>query len=59
MGKRSVKENKNTYMALLGEKTCEETVIRLTAAAKEALHPAFDETRFLEELADSLATRNN
>ncbi len=54
-----VKEKKNTYMALLGERACEETVNRLTVAAKDALRPAFEETRFLEDLADSLATRNH
>ena len=52
------RENKNTYMALLGERNCEETVQKLTDIAKEALRPAFEDVCFLEKLADDLAKRN-
>lgn len=52
-------ENKNTYMALLGEKGCGETVNRLTAFAKDVLDEAFDDTAFLKELADQMAVRKN
>lgn len=52
-------EQKNTYMALLGREKCEAMVKRLTAAAKEALSDAFDDTAFLCDLADSLAVRRN
>lgn len=54
-----VQENKNTYMALMGEKGCRETVERLTEFAKGVLSEAFDDTEFLCSLADTLATRNN
>ena len=46
-------------MALLGREKCEAMVKRLTAAAKEALSDAFDDTAFLCDLADSLAVRRN
>ena len=52
-------ENKNTYMALLGEKGCEETVKRLTEFAKNILDEAFEDTDFLKSLADLLADRKN
>ena len=51
------KESKNTYMALLGEKQCAETVEKLTAYAKDVLAGAFSDTSFLCDLADSLARR--
>lgn len=51
-------ENKNTYMALMGEKGCRETVERLTEFAKGVLSEAFEDTEFLCSLADTLATRN-
>lgn len=51
-------ENKNTYMALMGEKGCRETVARLTEFAKDVLSEAFEDTAFLCSLADALATRN-
>lgn len=51
-------ENKNTYMALMGEEGCRKTVENLTAFAKSVLDEAFDDTAFLHELADELATRN-
>ena len=50
-------EHKNTYMALMGEKGCRETVERLTEFAKGVLSEAFDDTSFLCTLADALATR--
>lgn len=53
-----VQENKNTYMALMGEKGCRETVERLTEFAKGVLSEAFEDTAFLCSLADALATRN-
>ena len=52
-------ENKNTYMARLGEKGCMETVEKLTDFAKTALNESFADTAFLCELADSLARRRN
>lgn len=53
------KENKNTYMALLGAEGCERTVKRLTEFAKNILSEAFTDTIFLGALADSLAERQN
>lgn len=50
-------ENKNTYMALMGEHACEEKIMRLTACAKKILCEHFADTGFLRELADSLAVR--
>lgn len=50
-------EHKNTYMALLGEQRCRELVERLTEAAKAALSEAFEDTAFLDALADSMAER--
>lgn len=52
-------EHKNTYMALMGEKGCRETVEKLTEFAKGVLLEAFDDTAFLCSLADALATRKN
>lgn len=52
-------ENKNTYMALLGEAGCAETIDRLTGFAKNILSEAFSDTAFLCDLADSLAKRHN
>ena len=52
-------EEKNTYMALLGEQACTEMVWKLTLAAKQALSGQFKDTVFLSALADSLATRRN
>lgn len=51
-------ENKNTYMALMGEDGCRKTIDRLTALAKGVLEEAFEDTAFLSDLADQLATRN-
>ena len=50
-------EHKNTYMALLGESKCMEMVEKLTNQAKSALCGAFDDTKFLCDLADSMVTR--
>lgn len=50
-------EHKNTYMALLGEERCMEMVEKLTNKAKSALCGAFDDTKFLCDLADSMVTR--
>ncbi|MGI5976541.1 MAG: polyprenyl synthetase family protein [Candidatus Limivicinus sp.] len=52
-------ENKNTYMALLGEEGCRKTVKELTEFAKGVLKEAFDDCDFLCNLADSLASRKN
>jgi len=52
-------ENKNTYMALMGEEGCIRTIERLTEFAKNTLDEAFEDTAFLHELADSLAKRKN
>lgn len=51
-------ENKNTYMALMGEQGCRETVAKLTDFAKNVLSEAFEDTEFLCSLTDKLATRN-
>ena len=51
------KEHKNTYMALLGESKCMEMIEKLTNQAKSALCGAFDDTKFLCDLADSMVTR--
>ena len=52
-------ENKNTYMVLMGEEGCRQTVQRLTEFAKNVLGEAFDDTAFLCAMADSLADRKN
>ena len=52
-------ENKNTYMALLGQDACEREVRRLTDEAIEVLRGAFDDTDFLESFARHLAGRKN
>ena len=52
-------ENKNTYMILLGEQCCTETVEKLTVFAKDVLTEVFADTDFLCALADSLAQRRN
>lgn len=53
------KEQKNTYMALLGEVGCMQLVKSLTENAKASLKTAFSDADFLCELADSLVTRKN
>ena len=50
-------EDKNTYMALLGEKRCAEKIEALTAYAKQIITEEFTDTDFLCSLADSLAHR--
>ena len=50
-------EHKNTYMALLGESKCMEMIEKLTNQAKSALCGAFDDTKFLCVVADSMVTR--
>lgn len=50
-------EHKNTYMTLLGESKCMEMIEKLTNQAKSALCGAFDDTKFLCDLADSMVTR--
>ena len=50
-------EQKNTYMALMGQEGCEKTIARLTSFAKGVLSEAFDDTAFLCELADALSAR--
>ena len=52
-------ENKNTYMVLMGEEGCCQTVQRLTEFAKNVLGEAFEDTAFLCAMADSLADRKN
>ena len=52
------KENKNTYMVLMGKEGCEKTINKLTECAKSILSEAFEDTGFLCRLADSMAIRN-
>ena len=52
------KENKNTYMVLMGKEGCEKTIDKLTKFAKDVLSEAFEDTGFLCRLADSMASRN-
>ena len=51
-------EHKNTYMVLLGQDGCEKTVKRLTQFAKGILKEGFEDTAFLEQLADELSVRD-
>lgn len=52
-------EHKNTYMTLLGEYKCMQMIEKLTDQAKKAVAGAFEDTKFLCELADSMVTRKN
>ena len=52
-------ENKNTYMAILGEAKCNEYIDVYTYKAKAALRGVFRDTEYLESFADSLALRRN
>ncbi len=52
-------EHKNTYMTLLGEYKCMQMIEKLTEQAKNAVAGAFEDTKFLCELADSMVTRKN
>lgn len=53
------REEKNTYMALMGKEGCEKTVANLTDFAKNILKESFDDTEFLSQLAESLSSRRN
>lgn len=50
-------EHKNTYMVLLGKDGCEQTVKNITQFAKDILKEGFEDTAFLEQLADALSVR--
>ena len=50
-------ENKNTYMVLMGPEGCRKAVEELTRFAKGVLGEAFEDTAFLEALADTLSVR--
>ena len=52
-------ERKNTYMALYGPEKCADMIRKITSFAKSVLREAYDDTAFLEALADSLTERNN
>lgn len=52
-------EHKNTYMTLLGEYKCMQMIEKLTDQAKNAVAGAFEDTKFLCKLADSMVTRKN
>ena len=52
-------EKKNTYMALFGAERCAQMIGKLTARAKDVLRAAFEDTKFLCALADSMAVRTN
>ena len=52
-------KEKNTYMVLLGQESCEKLIERLTSHAIDILHVHFQDTAFLESLAEKLATRMN
>ena len=52
-------EKKNTYMAVYGAERCAAMVEKLTARAREVLRGAFEDTAFLDALADSMAVRMN
>jgi len=54
-----VQEHKNTYMVLLGQDGCEKTVQKITRFAKDILKEGFENTAFLEDLADALSVRGN
>ena len=52
-------EHKNTYMVLLGKEGCEKTIREITQFAKDILKEGFEDTSFLEKLADALSVRDN
>lgn len=54
-----VQECKNTYMVLLGEDGCKKAVREITQFAKDILKEGFNDTAFLENLADALSVRNH
>lgn len=53
------KDNKNTYMALLGFDKCLDMVEKLTNLAKYSICQTFSDTDFLCKLSDNLVTRLN
>lgn len=62
MGKpvgNDAESHKSTYVTHLGLEGCQRVVDEKTEEAKAALREAFDETAFLEALADYLAGREN
>ncbi|MCR5090193.1 MAG: polyprenyl synthetase family protein [Oscillospiraceae bacterium] len=52
-------EEKNTYMALLGQEKCEALIKKLTAEATAVLREHFQNTEALEALAAELASRKS
>ena len=50
-------EKKNTYMAVYGAERCAAMVEKLTARARDAIRGVFEDTAFLDALADSMAVR--
>ncbi len=52
-------EEKNTYMALLGQEKCEALINRLTEEATTVLREHFQNTETLEALSAELASRKN
>lgn len=52
-------EQKNTFMALYGQKKCEQMIDKLTKCAKDVISDLFDDSGFLCEFADSMAVRIN
>ena len=62
MGKpvgNDVQSNKSTYVSLLGLERCAAVIREKTEEAKEALQANFDQTMFLDCLADYLADRKS
>ena len=51
--------HKSTYVSLLGLEACKQEVLRQTEAAKASIRGVFQDTAFLEALADYLAGRDN
>ena len=43
------RENKNTYMVLMGKEGCEKTIAKLTEFAKDTLKEAFDRIAKIKE----------
>ena len=54
-----VGNSKSTFATIMGREACESMVQHKTESAKESLRGAFDDTRFLEWLADMLAQRRH
>ncbi len=62
MGKpvgNDAKSHKSTYVSLLGLDACEAEILRQTEKARAIIHGVFQDTVFLENLADHLAGRTN